>query len=80
VNRIRSRIRITGAPRIRVNDAASMSEEPVMDEVRVVRRRTYIWPVVIAIIILAIVIAWALFGMNVETEPEFGWLLREAVV
>jgi hypothetical protein len=51
-----------------------------MDEVRVVRRRTYIWPVVIAIIILAIVIAWALFGMNVETEPEFGWLLREAVV
>jgi hypothetical protein len=48
-----------------------------MDEVRVVRRRTYIWPVVIAIIILAIVLAWALFGMNVETEPEFGWLVRE---
>ena len=47
-----------------------------MDEVRVVRRRTYIWPVVIAIIILAIVLAWALFGMNVETEPEFGSLLR----
>jgi uncharacterized protein YpmB len=46
-----------------------------MDEVRVVRRRTYIWPVVIAIIILAIVLAWAFFGTNVETEPEFGRLL-----
>ena len=42
-----------------------------MDEVRVVRRRTHIWPVVIAVIILAIVIAWAFFAMDrgvVESE------------
>ena len=35
-----------------------------MDEVRVVRRRTYVWPVVIAVIILALVIAWAFFSMG----------------
>lgn len=49
-----------------------------MDEVRVVRRRTYVWPVIIALIILAIVIAWAFFGLNVDTEPQLGWIARPA--
>lgn len=49
-----------------------------MEEVRVVRRRTYGWPVVIALIILAIVIAWAFFGLNVETEPTLGLLVGPA--
>jgi hypothetical protein len=43
-----------------------------MDEVRVVRRRTYGWPVIIAIILLAIVIAWAFFSMD-GVRQEFGW-------
>ena len=47
-----------------------------MDEVRVVRRRTYIWPVVIAVIILAIVIAWAFFAMDRSAlESQVGLLL-----
>ena len=43
-----------------------------MDEVRVVRRRTYVWPVVIAVIILALVIAWAFFSMG-GTPTDVGW-------
>lgn len=42
-----------------------------MDEVRVVRRRTFGWPVVIALIILAIVIGWVFFGLYVDPEPAF---------
>lgn len=42
-----------------------------MDEVRVVRRRTHIWPIVIAIIVLAIVIAWAFFAMD-AAQTELG--------
>ncbi len=45
-----------------------------MDEVRVVRKRTHVWPVAIAIIILAIVIAYAFFAMNGGARPELGWL------
>jgi hypothetical protein len=43
-----------------------------MDEIRVVRRRTYVWPVVIAVIVLAIVIAWVLFGLTADSLPTFG--------
>jgi hypothetical protein len=32
-----------------------------MDEVRIVRRRTHIWPLVIAVIVLALVIAYVFF-------------------
>ena len=35
-----------------------------MDEVRIVKRRTHIWPVIIALIVLALVIAYVLFGMS----------------
>lgn len=35
-----------------------------MDEVRIVRRRTFGWPVAVALIVLLIVIAYALFGMS----------------
>jgi hypothetical protein len=38
-----------------------------MDEVRIVRRRTFGWPVAIAVIVLLIVIAYAMFGM--DTTP-----------
>lgn len=49
-----------------------------MDEVRVVRRRTHIWPVVIAIIILALVVIWAFFLMN-GAPSEIGRLQQPAV-
>ena len=42
-----------------------------MDEVRVVRRRTHIWPIVIALIILAIVVVWAFFAMD-AAQTEIG--------
>jgi hypothetical protein len=32
-----------------------------MDEVQIIKRRTHIWPIVIALIVLALVIAYALF-------------------
>jgi hypothetical protein len=35
-----------------------------MDEVRVVRRRTFGWPVAIALIILAIVMVYTIFAMD----------------
>jgi hypothetical protein len=52
-----------------------------MDEVRVVRRRTHIWPVVIAVIILAIVIAWAFFAMDRGVvEPDIGHLMPSPAI
>ena len=53
-----------------------------MDDVRVVRRRSYVWPVVIAIVVLALIIAWALFGLGTDVGPrdEFGWLLPEGTL
>ena len=35
-----------------------------MDEVRIVRQRTHIWPVIIALIVLALVIAYVFFSTN----------------
>jgi hypothetical protein len=35
-----------------------------MDDVQIVRKRTHIWPIVIALIVLAIVIAFALFALG----------------
>jgi hypothetical protein len=49
----------------------------MMDEVRIVRRRTHIWPVVIAIIILALVVIWALFSMN--GARAVGWLPQPVI-
>jgi hypothetical protein len=43
-----------------------------MDEVRIVRRRTYVWPAVIAVIVLALVIAFVLF-MNRTGANTIGW-------
>ncbi|HEX5110419.1 MAG TPA: hypothetical protein VFV95_18340 [Vicinamibacterales bacterium] len=35
-----------------------------MDEVRVVRRRTLAWPLLIAILIVVIIVGWLLFSMR----------------
>ena len=43
-----------------------------MDEVRIVRRRTHVWPVVIAVVILALVIAFVLF-INRAPTSDVGW-------
>ena len=42
-----------------------------MDEVRIVRKRTHVWPVVIAVVLLALVIAFVLF-MN-HTGGSVPW-------
>jgi len=57
-----------------------------MDEVRIVKHRTHIWPVIIALVVLAIVIGYVLFAMNGpanqvgwnELQPDVSsaWLLR----
>jgi hypothetical protein len=44
-----------------------------MDEVRIVRRRTHVWPVVIAVVILALVIAFVLFMNNGGVSRQQGW-------
>lgn len=43
-----------------------------MDEVRIVRHRTHIWPVIIAVILLAIVIGYVFFARNGPARPV-GW-------
>ena len=43
-----------------------------MDEVRIVKHRTHIWPVIIALIVLAIVIGYVLFAMNGPSK-QVGW-------
>ena len=43
-----------------------------MDEVRIVRHRTHIWPVIIAIIILAVVIAYVFFSSDGPAR-QVGW-------
>ena len=45
-----------------------------MDEVRIVRRRTHVWPVVIAVVILALVIAFVLLmNKGASTNNNIGW-------
>jgi hypothetical protein len=48
-----------------------------MDEVRIVKHRTHIWPVIIALVVLALVIGYVLFAMN-GPSGQVGWneLLR----
>ena len=43
-----------------------------MDEVRIVRHRTHVWPVVIALIILALVIGYVFFA-NSGPADQVGW-------
>jgi hypothetical protein len=43
-----------------------------MDEVRVVRRRTHVWPIVIAVVVLALVIAFVLFMNHTGDTPWNG--------
>jgi len=43
-----------------------------MDEVRIVRHRTHIWPVIIAIIVLALVIAYVFFAKD-GPASQVGW-------
>jgi hypothetical protein len=43
-----------------------------MDEVRIVKHRTHIWPVIIALIVLALVIGYVLFAMN-GPSGQVGW-------
>ena len=49
-----------------------------MDEVRIVRHRTHIWPVVIAVIVLALVIAYVFFGRSGPAE-QVGWNLSPQI-
>jgi hypothetical protein len=44
-----------------------------MDEVRIVRRRTHVWPVVIAVVVLALVIAFVLLMNEGATTNDLGW-------
>ena len=44
-----------------------------MDEVRIIRRRTHVWPVVIAVVILALVIAFVLLMNNGTATNDVGW-------
>ena len=43
-----------------------------MDEVRIVKHRTHIWPVIIALVVLAIVIAYVFFAINGPAN-QVGW-------
>lgn len=43
-----------------------------MDEVRIVRKRTHVWPVVLAVIVAALVIAYMVF-MNDGSSRSLGW-------
>ena len=43
-----------------------------MDEVRIVKHRTHIWPVIIALVVLAIVIAYVFFTINGPAN-QVGW-------
>ena len=45
-----------------------------MDEVRIVRHRTHIWPVIIALIVLALVIGYVFFSRSGPAE-QVGWHL-----
>jgi hypothetical protein len=44
-----------------------------MDEVRIVRHRTHIWPVIIALIVLAIVIGYVFFARSGPANKQVGW-------
>ena len=50
-----------------------------MDEVRIVKHRTHIWPVIIALVVLALVIAYELFAMN-GPAGQVGWNSVPAVI
>ena len=43
-----------------------------MDEVRIIKQRTHIWPIIIALVVLALVIAYALFSSN-GPAAQVGW-------
>jgi hypothetical protein len=43
-----------------------------MDEVRIVKHRTHIWPVIIALVVLALVIAYVFFTINGPSN-QVGW-------
>ena len=43
-----------------------------MDEVRIVRRRTYVWPVLIAVILLALVLVYVVFFNRPPTGQPLG--------
>lgn len=48
-----------------------------MDEVKIVRHRTHVWPVIIAIIVLALVIAYVFFAGSGPAN-QVGWLVGPA--
>ena len=43
-----------------------------MDEVRIVKHRTHVWPVIIALIVLALVIGYVWFAMT-GPASQVGW-------
>ena len=44
-----------------------------MDEVKIVRHRTHIWPVIVAIILLAVVIGYVFFARRGPAKQQLGW-------
>jgi hypothetical protein len=43
-----------------------------MDEVRIVKKRTIVWPIVAAVVLLALVIAFVMFRNSGATQ-DIGW-------
>ena len=43
-----------------------------MDEVRIVRHRTHVWPVIIALVVLALVIGYVFFAKR-GPASQVGW-------
>ena len=50
-----------------------------MDEVRIVRHRTHVWPVIIALIVLAIVIGYVFFAKS-GPASQVGWNVGSAPI
>jgi hypothetical protein len=44
-----------------------------MEDVRIIRRRTHVWPVIVALVVLALVIAYVFFMMNSSAPASLGW-------
>jgi hypothetical protein len=44
-----------------------------MDEVKIVRHRTHIWPVIVAVILLAVVIGYVFFARRGPVKQQLGW-------
>ena len=52
-----------------------------MDEVRIVKSRTHMWPMIVALIVLALVIGFVLYAwIGPAQVRQVGWVDRKSVV